>query len=221
MVGILSYLYIVFWFLSVDAFVNSIYLYTLQTRWMQPLHELAEAFQSSSICLLHCRGFFSWDVFDAKQEGRLKGVNKEPHYWRINDYYDKFEKQWVTRAAKRASRGWLIWNIGKYIFKFVSGETRHVTGRHGIQKGLMFYSPCIPFFTVIDVEQHGTHAAWRHNRKKAMYHISPVLLPDTSLKCWMYWWTMEKSVHVGEKNKTYTHVEKCMSGHIFRTLQGI
>lgn len=42
-----------------------------------------------------------------------------------------------------------------------------------------------------------------HNRKKAMYLISPVLLPDTSLKRWMYWWTMEKSAQ-GEKKKHHT-----------------
>lgn len=32
-----------------------------------------------------------------------------------------------------------------------------------------------------------------------MYLISPVLLPDTSLKRWMYWWTMEKSAQGKKK----------------------
>lgn len=53
---------------------------------------------------------------------------------RINDYYDKGSEknQRVTAAVERASWRWLIWNMGKYMFKVI-GETRRVTGRHGIQ----------------------------------------------------------------------------------------
>lgn len=52
-----------------------------------------------------------------------------------------------------------------------------------------------------------------HNRKKAVYLISPVLLPDTSLKCWMYWWTMEKSA--GRKKRPF---EKAVNGYFFPLL---
>lgn len=70
------------------------------------------------------QGIFLGGFWRANIENDWRGLIRYHINPRINDYYDKGENQRVTAAAKHASRGWLIWNMGKYIFKVIGGETR-------------------------------------------------------------------------------------------------